>query len=132
MQNAAAFRTVTRNAVYLVALAAVAAAGVGVGRWVIPEGSTGASTVRYISGIAPAAGQDAVERKLAQMDAEDARHGAVVAGFARAPSAPGAGSIMERKLAQMDKLDSRAGPEARRTGGIIERKFAQMDAEDTR
>lgn len=108
MQNAATFRTVTRGAVQFVVLAAVAVIGVSVGRWVVPEdGSAGATTVRYITTTAPAAGQDIIERKLAQMDARDARQGTAVAGAVTAPSNAGAGSIIERKLAQMDAEDAR-------------------------
>jgi hypothetical protein len=134
MQNTATFRTVTRGAVQLVVLAAVAVAGVSVGRWVIPDGgSTGATVVRYIETTAPVGGADIIERKLAQMDAQDAQHGIAVAGAVSVPFVPSGDSIIEGKLAQMDAFDGRAGPSVT-TGddSIIDRKFAQMDAEDAR
>lgn len=45
MQNEATFKTVTRNGTYLLVLAAVAAAGVSVGRWVVPEDSGAAPSI---------------------------------------------------------------------------------------
>jgi hypothetical protein len=142
MQNTATFRTVTRGAVQLVVLAAVAAIGVSVGRWVIPDdGSTGVSAVRYNNSAAPDTGQDIIERKLAQMDARDARHATAVAGFVRAPTARGADSIIERKFAEMDARDARhataiagpvTAPSVPGADSIIERKLAQMDALDSR
>jgi hypothetical protein len=141
MQNTATFRTVTRGAVQLVVLAAVAAIGVSVGRWVIPDdGSTGVPAVRNTSAV-PATGQDIIERKLAQMDARDARHATAVAGFVRAPTARGADSIIERKFAEMDARDARhataiagpvTAPSVPGADSIIERKLAQMDALDSR
>lgn len=133
MQDIATFRTVIRGAIQIVVLAAVAAAGVSVGRWVVPEeGSTGAPAVRYVNSGAPAGGQDVMARKLAQMDAEDARHGTVVAGASSAPAVSSSESVVQRKLAQMDALDSRVGTQAINRRDIMGRKFAQMDAEDAR
>lgn len=45
MQNGATFKTVTRNGTYLLVLAAVAAAGISVGRWVVPEDSGNAPAI---------------------------------------------------------------------------------------
>jgi len=45
MQNGATFKTVTRSGTYLIVLAVVAAAGVSVGRWVVPEASGGAPRI---------------------------------------------------------------------------------------
>ena len=142
MQNTATFRTVTRGAVQLVVLAVVAVVGVSVGRWVIPDdGSTGASAVSRINSGASATGQNIIERKLAQMDAQDSRGSTAVAGFVRAPSVPGTDSLTERKLAQMDAQDAAHGlavapaasaPSVVHGASIIERKLAQMDALDSR
>ena len=45
MQQRATFGTVSRGGLQLLVLAAVAAAGVSVGRWVVPEASDSASQV---------------------------------------------------------------------------------------
>jgi hypothetical protein len=145
MQNTVTFRTVTRGAVQTVVLAAVAVIGVSVGHWVIPaEDSSGTTAVRYIEATAPAVSPDILERKLAQLDARDARYTAPVTASAPtgkdsiidrklAQMVPGSDRIIDRKLAQMDALDGRVTRlVADRDDSIIERKFAQMDAQDAR
>jgi hypothetical protein len=138
MQNTVTFRTVTRGAVQTVVLAAVAVIGVSVGHWVIPaEDSSGTTAVRYIEATAPAVSPDILERKLAQLDARDARYTAPVT--ASAPT--GKDSIIDRKLAQMDAQDAwhatavaaaASAPFIPGSDRIIDRKLAQMDALDGR
>lgn len=142
MQNTATFRTATRGAIQIVILAAVAAIGVSVGRWAVPDGNTAVSErIVYISVVDPAAREDIIARKFAQMDAQDNRFGTAVAGAVAAPETSGAASLIERKLAQMEAEDARHGMAAAGAAGVpsvtgsesvIERKLTQMDALDSR
>ncbi len=90
MQNSTTFRTVSRRSVQLAMLAAVAAVGVSVGRWVVPEDSGSAAS------SAPSAGLGAQQAPVTR---DPALHAAP----------PKGGSLMERKLAQMDAEDARLG-----------------------
>ena len=101
MQNTATFRTVTRGTLQFLVVAAVAAVGISIGRWVIPDsGTTGATAARLAGNETRSI--STMERKLTQMDAWDDQFGFV--GASAAP-APRSASTMERKLAQMDAED---------------------------
>jgi len=141
MQSSTTFRTVSRRSVQLALLATVAAVGVSVGRWVVPDASGSVAGHGVVLGAQqaplPEGRATLIERKFAQMDAQDAS--SLDGPAADLAALNSGGSLIESKFAQMDAEDavSLDGPAAdlpalSGAGSPIERKFAQMDAEDAR
>jgi hypothetical protein len=96
-------------------VAAVAATGIAFGRWGIPAGDSSPAVSSVRSDTSDAARSDRIiERKFAQMDAQNARHATV------ADEASDAGVLVDQaNVVQIPQSD-------------IERKFAQMDAQAAR
>ena len=135
MQATGYLPTIRRSGVQVLIIVAVAAMGVGFGRWVVPTVDSGSTVVgptrsepsvtvrsEAISGL-----------KLAQMDARDAAYGTPSVLTASAPKDRG---IVQLKLAQMDARDAAFEPAASHATAAeqtrIGLKFAQMDAQDRR
>ncbi len=107
MQTTGSLRTIGRSGAQALLLAAVGALGLGIGRWVVPAtDSAPAGVFQPIEASTNGRPAHIMERKLAQMDAADARvrPATEVAGAA---SNGRPAHIMERKLAQMDAADAR-------------------------
>ncbi len=138
MNTAQSQLTIRRVGAQALALVAVAALGLSLGRWVLPAtDSAPAGVYQLIEASTNGGASDIMERKFAQMDAADARVRPAT-GVTGSASNGGASDIMERKFAQMDAADARVRPATGVTGSasnsgasdIMERKFAQMDAQD--
>ncbi|TMG02518.1 MAG: hypothetical protein E6I03_05875 [Chloroflexi bacterium] len=137
MHYTGSFHTVSRTTIQVAILAAVAAVGIGFGRWAIPVGhsSPAATAIRFEPARSEQA-RAAAERKLIQMDQADDQRAALAAA---APSSGTSLLAAERKLIQMDAADDRRAALAAAAAGSsgtslspAERKLIQMDARDAR
>ena len=137
MQATGYLPTIRRSGVQVVIIAAVAAMGVGFGRWIVPTADSGSTVVTPTrSEPSVTARAEAISGlKLAQMDARDASHGTRSVLTASAPKDRG---IVQLKLAQMDARDATSGKtsaltaDASRDKAIVQLKLAQMDLRDAR
>jgi hypothetical protein len=154
MQQRATFGTVSRGGLQLLVLAAVAAAGVSVGRWVVPEASDGASQVAadiqgapVIRTIAdpltldgPAADLAALNRPAVDpmtLDGPAADLMALNSPVADPMTLDGPAAdlmALNGPVADPLTLDGPAAdlPALNGAASLLERKFAQMDAADAR
>jgi hypothetical protein len=119
MQATGSMRTFGRSSVQLAVIAAVAVTGIAIGRWGIPaeDSATIVTSSRSDTVSTTDRLDNLVERKLAQMDAAEARYSttATVTDEAsgaevlvdQANVAPIQASAVDRKFAQMDAAEAR-------------------------
>jgi hypothetical protein len=135
MHYTGSFHTISRTSTQVLILAAVAAAGIAVGRWAVPaDHSSAVVAVTRVATPPSELSRARAEQKLVQMDQLGDQRAALAAV---APSSRTSLSAAERKLIQMDQADDRraalaaaAAPSSNTSLSSAERKLIQMDQAD--